>query len=137
LTQTLRQIGLNPVNEEPCLFTENGVSLLVYVDDLLFVYHPDKTQEAERIASALQAQYELRYEGEGYVFLGIRVICDRVNQVVHLSTDYIKKIVSRSHMEDKHASTPAVKVLTTYDGTTSLKDYIITSKRLDRSTMLQ
>lgn len=123
LTQTLRRIGLEPVNEEPCLFTGNGIILLVYVDDLLFVYHPDKTQEAERIASALQAQYELRYEGEGDVFLGVRIIRDRVNQVVHLnSTDYIKKIVSRFHMEDKHASTPAIKALTTYDGTASLKD---------------
>jgi len=71
----------------------------------------------------LQARYELRYEGEGDVFLGVRIICDWVNQVVHLSsTDYIKEIVSRFHMEDKHASTPAVKVLTTYNGTASLKD---------------
>ncbi|ODM16171.1 hypothetical protein SI65_08605 [Aspergillus cristatus] len=111
------------INEEPCLFTGNGIILLVYVDNLLFVYHPDKTSEAERIASALRAQYELRYEGEGNVFLGVRIIRDRVNQVVHLnSTDYIKKIVSRFHMEDKHASMPAVKALTTYDGTASPKN---------------
>lgn len=123
LTQILRQIGLEPVNEEPCLFTGNGVILLVYVDDLLFVYHPDKTQEAEQIASALQARYELRYEGEGDVFLGIKILRDRANEVIHLSsTDYIRKIISRFHMEDKHAPTPATKTLQPYDGTANPKE---------------
>ena len=76
LTQTLCQIGLEPVNEEPCLFTGNGVILLIYVDDLLLVYHSDKTQEAEQITYALQAWYKLCYEEEDDVFLDIKIIHD-------------------------------------------------------------
>ena len=68
LTNTLRQLGLEPINEEPCLFTGHGVIILVYVDDILLVYHPDRLKEAEGIAASLQKHYELRYEGEGDAF---------------------------------------------------------------------
>ena len=59
LTNTLCKLGLKPVNEEPCLFTGHGIILLVYVDDLLLVYHSERTREAENLAVALQAHYEL------------------------------------------------------------------------------
>ena len=123
LTNTLCKLGLEPVNEEPCLFTGHGIILLVYVDDLLLVYHPEKTKEAENLAIALQAQYELRYEGEGEAFLGIRILRDRPNHTIHLSnTDYIQKIVSRFNMEDKFAPTPSTNPLLLNKGTASLKE---------------
>lgn len=93
LTDTLRKLGLEPVNEEPCLFTRKGIVLLVYVDDLLLVYHPDQRAEADAIATSLCKHYELHYEGEGDIFIGVKIIRDQANQVVHLSsTDYIQKI---------------------------------------------
>ena len=108
LTNTLRQLGLEPINEEPCLFTGHGVIILVYVDDILLVYHPDRLKEAEGIAASLQEHYELRYEGEGDAFLGIKITRDRSKKSILLNnTDYIQKIISRFHMEDKFAPTPA------------------------------
>lgn len=107
LTKTLCQIGLEPVNEEPCLFTSKGIILMVYVDDILLIHHPDHLDEANQVAASLEAHYELRYEGEGDVFLGVKIVRDRPNQSIHLSnTDYIQKIVSRFHMEHLQAPTP-------------------------------
>lgn len=123
LTRTLREIGLEPVNEEPCLFTGKGVILMVYVDDIILAYHPDHHHDARSVADLLKERYELRYEGEGDVFLGIKIIRDRANQVVHLSnTDYIRKIVSRFHLEDRFAPTPAIKTYSPYQGTATLAE---------------
>ena len=76
LTKTLCQIGLEPVNEEPCLFTSKGIILMVYVDDILLIHHPDHLDEANQVAASLEAHYELHYEGEGDIFLGVKIVCD-------------------------------------------------------------
>lgn len=42
LTRALHEIGLEPVNEEPCLFTGKRVIPMVYVDDIILAYYPDR-----------------------------------------------------------------------------------------------
>ena len=98
---------------------------MVYVDDILLVYHPDQMKEAENVAASLQARYELRYEGEGDVFLGVKIIHNQPNQTIHLSnTDYIQKIVSCFHMESLQAPTPYAyeKPHLPYNGTAEPED---------------
>lgn len=94
LTDALRQLGLSSTNEDPCLFVGRGIIALVYVDDIILAYHPDHREDAEAITMALQKRFEMRYEGDGDVFIGIKIIRDRSTQSIYLnSTDYIKKIV--------------------------------------------
>lgn len=53
----------------------------------------------------------------------MKVNRDRAHRIVHLnSTDYIRKIIARFHMEERTAPTPVVKELTPYDGVASAKE---------------
>lgn len=117
LTDALRQLGLLSTNEDPCLFVGQGVIALVYVDDIILAFHPDHRKDAEAITMALQKRFEMRYEGDGDVFIRIKIIRDRATQSIYLnSTDYIQKIVHRFHVEDRHAPTPAVRMLEPFNG---------------------
>lgn len=40
-SSTMRKLGLEPVNEEPCLFIGHGVIVLVYVEDIFIFYLPN------------------------------------------------------------------------------------------------
>src|SRR5699024_8578509 len=86
LTATLRKLGLEPIAEEPCLFVGHGVIILVYVDDILLFYLPHNHRKADDIAQSLQKRYELRYEGNGESFLGVKINRDRTKRTVHLSS---------------------------------------------------
>ena len=123
LTATLRNLGLEPIAEEPCLFVGYGIIILVYVDDILLFYLPHNHRKADDIAQSLQKQYELRYEGNGESFLGVKINRDRTRRTVHLSsTDYIRKIISRFHMDERMAPTPLTKALSPYGGVATAKD---------------
>ena len=119
----MRNLGLEPIAEEPCLFVGHGVIILVYVDDILLFYLPHNHRKADDIAQSLQKQYELRYEGNGESFLGVKINRDRTRRTVHLSsTDYIRKIISRFHMDERMAPTPLTKALSPYGGVATAKD---------------
>src|SRR5699024_2064360 len=84
---------------------------------------PHNHRKADDIAQSLQKRYELRYEGNGESFLGVKINRDRTKRTVHLSsTDYIRKIISRFHMDERTAPTPLTKALSPYSGVATAKD---------------
>lgn len=117
------KLGLEPINEEPCLFIGCGIIVLVYVDDILIIYPHHKHHEAAAIAQALEEHYELHYEGQDEGFLGVKINWDKQRQIIHLSnTDYIQKVISCFHMEEHIAPTLATKELDPYNGVASAKE---------------
>ncbi|THC87359.1 hypothetical protein EYZ11_013195 [Aspergillus tanneri] len=103
LSATLQEFGLEPVNEDQCLFTNNHILLMVYVDDIIIANMPNQEarENAQKLKQALEAQYELRNMGELSWFLGIRVIRDRTNRKLWLCQDaYIEHMATRYHLND-------------------------------------
>ena len=76
IAQTLREEGLLRSGEEPCVFTNGHIIVLVYVDDILVISQRNQRAEVEKLITFLQGKYELREE-EFKWYLGIRVIRDR------------------------------------------------------------
>ncbi|KAM4067905.1 reverse transcriptase (RNA-dependent DNA polymerase) [Hirsutella rhossiliensis] len=98
IAQVLEQQGLKRTAEEPCVFTNGVVLILVYVDDILLL-SPRGTY-TEDIATYLRSRYELREEAFGW-YLGIRVIRDRDLRKIWLCQDaYIEKIARRFNLAD-------------------------------------
>jgi hypothetical protein len=103
LSSTLQDFGLRPVNEDQCLFTNNHILLMVYVDDIIIANMPNQEarEHAQKLKQALETQYELRNMGELSWFLGIRVIRDRDNRKLWLCQDaYIDHMAARYHLND-------------------------------------
>ena len=89
----LEAAGLQKSTEEPCIFTNNRILLLFYVDDILMFYHREQQSEASDLIDRLKSKYEMRDEGDVKWFLGIRVIRDRTKRKVWLCQDaYCEKI---------------------------------------------
>src|SRR5699024_576416 len=48
-TKTMKDLGLQPVPEDPCLFTNDNLVVMVFVDDILFVYDKEKQHRFEQL----------------------------------------------------------------------------------------
>ena len=97
LTKTLLTLGFKQVPDEECLFVQNGVILLFFVDDILIFYDKAKNQRLfEEIEKGLMNAYELRKMDKFEWFLNIRVVRDRAQRKIWLCQDsYITKIADR------------------------------------------
>ena len=60
IAQTLREEGLLRSGEEPCVFTNGHIIVLVYVDDILVISQRNQRAEVEKLITFLQGKYELR-----------------------------------------------------------------------------
>ena len=76
-SSTLEELGLQKSREEPCLFTNDWLMVIFYVDDVLLLYRREDKEKALEFKKKLVEKYEIRDEGEVKWFLGIRVIRDR------------------------------------------------------------
>ncbi|CEL02103.1 hypothetical protein ASPCAL03275 [Aspergillus calidoustus] len=104
LSATLKEFGLQVVNEDQCLFTNHHLLVIFYVDDIIVVNKkdPEARREAQRFKQALERRYELRHLGEVSWFLGTRVIRDRTARKLWLCQDsYIDKMAARYHLNDR------------------------------------
>jgi hypothetical protein len=99
---TLRELGLIPVPDEPCLFVHPTELRMVffYVDDILIFGKPGSTPELEALARKIEKTYDIRRIKEVNNFLNVRIIRDRPNRRLYLCLDqYIEKIVTKFHLE--------------------------------------
>lgn len=110
-TKTMKDLGLQPVPEDPCLFTDDNLVAMVFVDDILFVYDKKRQHRFNQIATELKKQYEFRDEGEAEWYLGIRIIRDRSARKLWLCQDsYIEKIANRFDLTDRTARNTPISV---------------------------
>ena len=107
LCNTMRKLGLSPVPECACLFTNDKLIVFFFVDDICVLCHPNNRSAYTEFKEKLMGTYKMKDLGEMKWFLGIRVIRDRTQRKLWLCQDaYISKIVAKFHLENFSANTP-------------------------------
>ncbi|KAI1003263.1 hypothetical protein K3495_g4940 [Podosphaera aphanis] len=87
LQATLLDLGLSPVPGIKCLFTNNHLILLFYVDDIVVVYHERDNAKADYFEENLMKRYQTKPLGQISHFLGIRVVRDEQKRKIWLVQD--------------------------------------------------
>jgi hypothetical protein len=119
---SLRKLGLHPIQGFPCLWMNDRVILFFYVDDIIILYHPDYQEDFEKLEQQLIKLYSLRQMGNVKWFLGIRVERVLASRQLYLSQDsFIVKVCTEFNLirtDGKYPSTPlsSVSRLLPYDG---------------------
>jgi hypothetical protein len=126
LSQALKEAGLDRTDEEPCVFTDGKILVLVYVDDILILSPPQENESVDKLVRYLQDKYDLREE-EFKWYLGIRVIRDRPSRKIYLCQDaYIDKIARKFKLCDSRLRVPSIPITTIplvkHDGQASQED---------------
>src|SRR5579871_1963199 len=102
LSTTIRNLGLIPVPEEPCLFTHPSKLILVffYVDDILIIGSQHMNSDLEDISQRLMKAYDMRRLDEFKSFLNTTILRDRASKRLWLYQDqYIERLVAIYHQE--------------------------------------
>lgn len=95
LSSALKDLGLEPIPESQCLFTNGQIIVFFYVDDIVILYHRSHQLEFIQFKQSLLKRYEFKDLGELKWFLGIRIVRDRLAKRLWLCQDsYIEKIAS-------------------------------------------
>ena len=111
LTETLEEMGLTKSSEEPCLFTNDWLTVLFYVDDILLIYDQKHEQQAVEFKKRFGQRFEIRDEGAVKWFLGIRVIRDRETRRIWLSqSSYLEKLATKFNLLDENTRFPALPI---------------------------
>ncbi|KAF7573884.1 hypothetical protein PtrM4_055070 [Pyrenophora tritici-repentis] len=113
LKETLIKLGLKPVKDVPCLFTNERLIVFFYVDDIVVLVHPDHLDDHQAFERRLEAVYDLRKLGELKWFLGIRVLRDWTAGTIWLTQDsFIEKVVNKYDLDQKSGGRyPAVPLI--------------------------
>jgi hypothetical protein len=96
----LNSLGFRQLSEEPCLFANDFMIIIFFVDDSIYINHPDHREQAKAIKQALMESYDFKDLGDIKWFLGVRVLRDRPNRKLWLCQDsYIDKISHRFNLQ--------------------------------------
>jgi hypothetical protein len=107
-SKSLREMGLQEVPGEPCLFVNAWLIVFFYMDNIVALCRKKHLHYLDEFEKNLRAEYEIRALGELNWFLGVRIVRDRKACKVWLCQDsYIDKIVAKFYLEHhKLVSTP-------------------------------
>ena len=96
LARALKSLGLRPIPETPCLFSNDRIIVFFYVDDIVVLCHPKHRTAFDDFRAKLLKAYKIREIGDLKWFLRIRVIRDRTQRRIWLCQDaYIEKLYSQ------------------------------------------
>jgi hypothetical protein len=102
IRKVLTAVGLRSCPEDPALYTDGHVVVMVFVDDFLAVYHASEAAHAYRIRQSLEDRFEMKHIGELSQFIGVRITRDRPSRKTWLSQGaYIEKIASKFNLLGK------------------------------------
>ncbi|KAK1912657.1 hypothetical protein P3342_004593 [Pyrenophora teres f. teres] len=108
--ESLRKLGLHPVQGFPCLWMNNRIILFFFVDDIIILCHPDYHMDFDKLEQQLIKLYGLRQIGNIKWFLGIRVERVLSSQQLYLIQDsFIVKVCTEFNLigaDGKYPSTP-------------------------------
>lgn len=99
---TLRNLGLIPVPDEPCLFVHPTKLIMVffYVDDILLFSSKPLRPNLETLCRHLMTKYKMRRMDDFKSFLNTTILRDRSSKRLWLYQDqYIEKLVAIYHQE--------------------------------------
>ena len=118
LGKTLCKLGLTPADEDHCVYTNQYVTVIFYVDDIILLSKTQDRAQMMQFKEALMQTYAMREIGDVQWFLGIRILRDRDQRRLWLSQDsYIDKIVKRFGLETrKTPDTPMTEPLQKNEG---------------------
>ncbi|KAL3955856.1 hypothetical protein ACCO45_009875 [Purpureocillium lilacinum] len=114
---------IDRTDEEPCVFTNGKILVLVYVDDILVLGPRQEKAAVDHLVKHLQSKYDMREEDFQW-YLGIRIVRDRPNRKIYLCQDaYIEKIARKFQLDDSKLRPPTIPITTVplkrYDGQAS------------------
>jgi hypothetical protein len=76
----LLSLSFKSCPDDPALYTNNRIVIIVFVDDFLAVYHRSKSKHAQQIKGLLSQRFEMKDCGELTQFIGIRIVRDRLKR---------------------------------------------------------
>ncbi|KAJ5109801.1 hypothetical protein N7532_002446 [Penicillium argentinense] len=121
IRSTLLSINFQHCPDDPCLYHDGKMIIMVFVDDFLALYHRSDKQHAIDIKRKLRQQFEMKDCGELTQFIGIRIARDRLNRKTWLDRSaYIEKITAKFHLLNHR--TPRVPLPSQYSTTFTSDD---------------
>jgi len=100
LSLKLKELGLEPIYEDACVFHDGKILVFFYVDDIIVMFRKESQARFEQVKRGLFQAYEMKDLGELKWFLGIQIIRDRLNRKLWLcQSAYIEKIAARFHLQ--------------------------------------
>lgn len=119
LSESLEDLGVHQVPGINCLFVNEWLTIIVYVDDVLCFYSSNHQAKFDNFEVKMLALYEFRKLGEVEHFLGIRVVRDRTDRKLWLVQDtYMEKLAAKHHitLDGKTPNHPIPSDLTKFEG---------------------
>jgi hypothetical protein len=99
IKEMLLSLGFKPCPDDPALYTDNRMIIMVFVDDFLAAYHKSESSYAQQIKRLLSERFEMKDCGELTQFIGIRIVRDRSKRKTWLNqAAYIEKIAARFNL---------------------------------------
>ena len=93
LCEVMQKLGLKPVLECVCLFTNQQLIVFFYVNNIVVLYHCSEEQAYVNFKDKLMAKFKLHEIRDLKWFLGIQVLCNQVHHKIWLCQDsYISKV---------------------------------------------
>lgn len=97
--EMLLSIGFRPCPDDPALYTNNRMVIIIFVDDFLAAYHKSESLHAQQIKDLLSHRFEMKDCGELTQFIGIRIVRDRQQRKTWLNQSaYIEKIAAKFNL---------------------------------------
>jgi hypothetical protein len=111
----LLSLGFRRTNADPNLYLRgDGLSILLYVDDILLFYHPHNGSAAASAKSSLMREYKMKDLGPARQFLGLEITQTthwlngraggRTTQITLGQEKYIETILKRFEMTEAHGA---------------------------------
>ncbi|KAJ5771802.1 hypothetical protein N7520_002331 [Penicillium odoratum] len=117
--RVLRELGLQQVAEDPCVFVGDGIIVFFYVDDILIAGHHTARERAQQLERELEKNWQLTDQGDAEWFLGIRILRNRKERKLWLVQDsYFASVAERFNLAHRAPVwTPGTtEILEPYDG---------------------
>lgn len=97
MTKVLRECGLEPLYEAPCIFIGTGIILGLYVDDL--IVFSKGNQQGMQLLEQLRQRFSLTVDTEPSIFLGIEIAYNVSERTCRLSQRaYMLKVLDLFNM---------------------------------------
>jgi hypothetical protein len=97
----LLSLGFRQADADPNLYLRRGVSIILYVDDILVFYHANDDGAAGSVKAALMQQYKMKDLGPAQQFLGLEIFqndCPGRKTITLSQEAYIDTILKRFEM---------------------------------------
>ncbi|EKG09416.1 Integrase catalytic core [Macrophomina phaseolina MS6] len=104
---TLKDLGLEPVPDAPCLYANEHLFVFFFVDDIIMAFAKKDEAFAHAFEQDLFQRYEMRKIGEVQWFLALRIVRDRNKGLLWLSQEsYLTSLKAKYNVKESSVATP-------------------------------